>query len=186
MPRALYTAIILFTFVFTLGASLLSATEVPTPTPELTRAIEDYKSGEFGAVLSKLVYLDDDGTKSALGAYYLGLTYKELLIYDKAVLFLKEAAWHKTPVKEAFFSLAEIYFDLGRPYDALGQIENAEEAGVRPAHTAYLKGLILMSQSKHFEAITVFDRAKVLDPGLGGAVEYQKNIAFSTIAASPR
>ena len=186
MPRALYTALILLTFVFTLAASSLSATEVPAPAPETSQAIEDYNSKDYGAALLKLLALRESGSQSALGAYYIGLSYKELLIYDKAVLFLKEAAWHKTPISDAFYSLAEIYFDLGRPYDALGQIENAEEAGVRPAYTAYLKGLILMSQGKPFAAITVFDRAKLLDSGLGSAVEYQKNVAFQMIAATPK
>ena len=154
--------------------------------PDLKRGIEEYTSKEFGAALAIFLKARENGEESALVDYYLGLTYKELLIYDKAIKYLKEAAWHKPPVNDAFFSLAEVYFDLGRAFDALGQIQNAEMAGVMPAYTAYLKGLILMSQDKFLDAISALDSAKLLDPELAGAVEYQKNIAFSRIEAKQK
>lgn len=178
MKRVLSSFLLLIFLSVTVLSTPLFAKEVLAPDHDLKRAIEEYNSREFGAALSTLLKLKEDGDESELGAYYLGLIYKEFLVYDKAILSLKEAAWHKPPVSEAFYSLAQIYFDLNRPFDALGQIKNAEDGGVRPAYTAYLKGLILISIDKPHDAVNAFDRARLLAPGLSVAVKYQKNIAF--------
>lgn len=179
MLRVLIALTLFLFFFIPLNPSLLLAKEESLTNLDLNRGIEEYNSKDFGKALSSLLRAKEVSVESELSAYYLGLIYKELLIYDKAVLYLKEAAWNKPPVNEAFYPLAEIYFDLGRSFDALGQIKNAEESGVRPAYTAYLKGLILISIDKPHDAVNALDSAKLLDSGLSVAVEYQKNIAFN-------
>lgn len=185
MVKFLFSLLFMVFFFIPVYILPVGAKEVKITNPDLVRAISEFKNEDYGGAEASLLKAKESEIDSALTHYYLGLTYKELLIYEKAVSYLREAAWHATPVKNAFFDMAEIYFHLGEPLNALKQIKNAEEAGVRPAYTAYLKGLILMSQKRFNEAIRAFDSAKIEDKGLADAADYQKDIAIRQLIENP-
>lgn len=179
MRRQLRVFIFLLILTLSFFSLDVKAEEVKITNPLLIRAMREFFSRDYGAAEASLLKAKESGINNAFTFYYLGLTYKELLIYDKAVTNFKEAAGHATPIENAYYDLAEIYFHMDRPSLALGQIKKAEAAGIRPAYTAYLKGLILMSQERYNLAIKAFESAKLKDPGLTDAVEYQKNIAIN-------
>lgn len=186
MKRILFTCLLLFIFSISIGPPPLFAKEVKITNPDLISAIEAFNSKEFGTALSSLMKAKEGGANIAVTAYYLGLTHKELLVFDRAISFLNIAAEETPGVKDAFYSLAEIYFHLGKPVKALSEIDNAEKADVKPAYTAYLKGLILMSQKNFDKAIEAFESAKRNDPGLTDAADYQINIASGQIKKSSK
>ncbi len=183
MKRTLYL-IPLLVFLVSIGSPPLFAKEVKIKNRDLIRGIKEFNSKEFGTALTSLMKAKEGGANIAVTAFYLGLTHKELLVFDRAISFLNIAAKETPGVKDAFYSLAEIYFHLGKSDEALSEIENAEGARVRPAYTAYLKGLILMSVENYSEAIEAFHKAKDEDPELTDAVDYQSNIASGQIEKS--
>ena len=161
----------------TINPSSAHAKEVKITNPDLIRAINQFNISEYRAARTNLLKAKESGADSAVTDYYLGLTYKELLVFDKAISFLNDSATDTSGVEEAFTSLAEIYFHMDMPAKALSEIEKAEKADANPAYTAYLKGLILMSQKDFNKAIKAFESAKHKDPSLAYAAEYQINIA---------
>ncbi len=185
MKRTLSALILLLILIIAFQLKPVSAKELKVTNPDLIRAIEEFNSKDFGAAETSLLKAKESGADSAVTLYYLGLTYKELLIFDKAISFLNDAAEETPGIKEAFFPLAEIYFHMGKPLKALSEIENAEKAGVKPGFTAYLKGLILMSRKSFDEAIKAFEKAKREDQGLANAAEYQINIAKDQLNERP-
>ncbi len=185
MHRTLFTIFLLLLLSISIYPQQGFARETKVTNPYLIGAIKEFRARDYGAAEASLLKAKESGIDSAVTLYYLGLTYKELLIYDKAVANLKEAAGDAAPVEDAYYDLAEIYFHLNRPSNALAQIERAEAAGVRPAYTAYLKGLILMSQERFNPAIKAFESARRKDPGLADSVQYQKNIAVNRLNENP-
>jgi tetratricopeptide (TPR) repeat protein len=177
MNRVLFALLILLFFSVSINHTPLFAKEAQKLDPELARGIEEFRARNFGLALAIFLKVNEGGTDRAISAYYLGLAYKELLIYDKAIASLKEASSVSAPVHEALYPLAEIYFDMGKPLKAIEYIKLAEEAGVRPGYTAYLKGLIMLSLERYTEATKAFNRAKQEDDTLTEAADYQLNIA---------
>jgi tetratricopeptide (TPR) repeat protein len=184
MRRTFFVILLLILAISFLSPQPLNAEEMKLTNPDLIKAIDQYRSGKFVEAKASLLKAKEREENSSVTLYYLGLTYKELLVYDKAVSSLNDAATHSTPIELAFYDIAEIYFHLDKPAKALAAIEKAEKAGVNPAHTAYLKGLVLLSQNKFKKAVKAFDSSKRKDPTLTEAADYQKDIARKKLSGN--
>lgn len=162
---------VLLAFVF---ISLTHSDEPKT----LEEGITYYRQENFdeaGAVLKKARQEDPN---SSLAAYYLGLTYKQLQAYKEAKIHLIDAVTLTPKIKGALLELIEVLYYLDEFSEALRYIEIAEKEGIRPAQTAFLKGLVLMKENRNAEAITSLKTAKELDPTLTQTADYQIGLAY--------
>ncbi len=141
----------------------------------LEHGIKDLKDENYEEAVLDLLKARGQYPKSALAAYYLGLAYKMMQNYEDAVIHLKDAASLEPDVKEARLELAEAYYLLDMNEESLEQLEPGD---VKPAHMAFLKGLVLMKLDKDKEAVDAFAKAKKIDPSLALAANYQIGIAL--------
>ena len=139
----------------------------------LARGIAFYEGGNYeeaGAELNK-ARLEQPG--SAQAAFYLGMTLKKLQQYAKALAPLRDATTLQPPVPEAFLELADAYYVLGRNEEALHALDVAEQEGIEPGQTFFLRGLIQMKNRKNDEALASFEKAKSADPKIASAADFQ-------------
>jgi Tfp pilus assembly protein PilF len=87
----------------------------------------------------------------------------------KALEAARIAATHSPEFGFAWTRVAELEFGFGRTSQTREALENALRFSPRNAQTVALKGFILASENKIKSAITTFDEAIALDPGLGNA-----------------
>src|SRR3990170_1323234 len=98
--------------------------------------------------------------------------------YKEAIIHLKDAVTLRPGVKDGFLDLAELYYYTGQSEESLKQLGFAEEKNVRPAQTAFLKGLVLMRLERNKEAMEAFNKAKSLEASLVQAANYQIGVAL--------
>ncbi len=130
---------------------------------------------EAAALLEKARKEDPNSTRAA---YYLGITYKRMQRYPEARKNLLDAVNKNPKVKEALPELIEVLHELGDADEAQKWIGTAEEQGIRPAQTAFLKGLVKLKQGKNTEAIDSFKKAKELDATMAQSADYQIGLAY--------
>ncbi|MBI5562830.1 MAG: tetratricopeptide repeat protein [Deltaproteobacteria bacterium] len=131
----------------------------------LEEAIEDFKRARLEA------------PDSSVAAYFLGIALKKTQNYEEARKNLSDAIRLTPAVKEAVVELADVYYQLGDNGNAMTNIRLAEDAGIQPGETAFIKGLILLKEGKSRDAIEALTRAKSLSPGLAQAADYQIAVA---------
>src|SRR3989338_5987388 len=139
----------------------------------LTQGISDYRAENYEEALSYFQKARKQDPKSSMAAYYLGLTYKVLQNYKEATFHLIDAIKLSPGVKDGFLDLAETYYQLGLNEESLKQLNFAEEQQVKPAQTAFLKGLVLAKLEKNKEAGDSFNKAKALDGTMAQAANFQ-------------
>jgi len=167
--------------VFILLCSLVAtaqAAEEKKINPSLEQGIAQYKHENYEEALALLKKAREEQPTDTLGAYYLGLTYKQLQDYKNAVVPLREAVTYTPKIKGALMELVDSLYQLGELDEALTWIQEAEKESIRPAQTAFLKGLILVKQGKTAEAVTAFQNAKSLDKSMGQACDYQIGVCY--------
>lgn len=143
----------------------------------LELGIGQYKHENYEEALNLLKKAREENPQSSLAAYYLGLTYKQLQDYKEAAPYLKDAVTYSPKIKGALMELIDCYYQLGELEEAKKWIAEAENEGIRPAQTAFLKGLILLKDGNTNEAIAAFKDAKALDKSMTQAADYQIGIA---------
>lgn len=144
----------------------------------LAQGIKDFKAENYEEALSSLLKARKEEPSSSVAAYYLGLTYKQLQNYKEAAIHLADALKLTPGVKDARLDLAEVYYLLGLQEESLKQLSLAEQEGVKPAQTAFLKGLVLMKLDKNKDAADAFKKAKELDASMTQAANFQIGIAL--------
>ena len=142
----------------------------------LTQGISDYRAENYEEALSSLQKARKEDPQSSVAAYYLGITYKQLQNYKEATFHLIDAIKLRPGVKDAFLDLGETYYQLGLNEESLKQLILAEEQQVKPASTAFLKGLVLAKLEKNQEAVDSFKKAKALDASMAQAANYQLGV----------
>lgn len=147
----------------------------------LEKGIGQYKHENYDEALVTLKKAKEEEPRSSLAAYYLGLTYKQLQNYKEAVPPLKDAVTYTPKIKGALIELIDCLYQLGRLDEAKQYIAEAEREGIRPAQTAFLKGLTLLKDGKDDEAINSFKNAKELDKSMTQACDYQIGLAYVKI-----
>src|SRR3989304_7804579 len=74
-------------------------------TSSLSRGIEEYKDENFEEALEILVKAREEDPASSLSAFYLGLTYKQLMNYKDAEVNFSDAVTLNRPVQDAVVAL---------------------------------------------------------------------------------
>lgn len=143
----------------------------------LERSIGQYKHENYDEALALLKKAREEEPASGLAAYYMGLTYKRMQDYPRAIAALRDAATYRPVIKGALIELVDCLYRTGRLGEAKRWIADAERAGVRPAQTAFLKGLVCLAEGKPAEAIESFGKAKRIDPSMGQACDYRIGVA---------
>ncbi len=129
---------------------------------------------EAVALLEKARVEDPSSTRAA---YYLGIAYKKQQKYPEAKKNLLDAVNNNPKIKEALPELVEVLYEMGEIKEAKKWIKVSEKQNVRPAQTAFLKGLVLMKDGNTGEAVDSLQQAKSLDAGLTQAADYQIGLA---------
>ncbi|OGQ12802.1 MAG: hypothetical protein A3G39_07280 [Deltaproteobacteria bacterium RIFCSPLOWO2_12_FULL_43_16] len=150
----------------------------PPANPNLTQGITDFRAENYEEALASFQKARKEEPSSSIAAYYLGLTYKQIQNYKEATFHLTDAVSLRPGVKEARLDLAEVYYNMDLNEESLKQLKFAEELDVRPAHVAFLKGLVLMKLNKNQEAVDEFKKAKTLDPSLTQTANLQLGVAL--------
>ena len=145
--------------------------------PTLERGIGQYKHENYDEALVTLKKARDEEPDSTLAAYYLGLTHKQLQNYKDAAPHLRDAVTYSPKIKGALIELIDCLYQLGSLDEAKRWIEEAEKEGIRPAQTAFLKGLVLEKAEDVPGAIASFENAKELDKSMTQACNYQIGVA---------
>ena len=150
--------------------------------PLLLEGIELYKQERYGDAAKTLENARREDPRSSSAAFFLGLTYKQLMDYSKALPHLRDAVTLEPRIKEALVELIEVLYHLyegGKNEEAKKWVEVAEREDIFPAKVAFLKGLLLIKEGKNAAAREAFERAKSLDESLAQSADVQ--IALSHI-----
>lgn len=167
-----------FLFIYeTQAAEEESVTEKPAITSTLERGIGQYKHENYEEALILLKKARQEQPQSSLAAYYLGLTYKQLQDYKEAAGYLEDAVTYSPKIVGALMELIDCYYQLNQTEEAKKWLVEAEKEGIRPAQTAFLKGLVLVREGESTSAVEAFKNAKNLDKSMEQACDYQIAIA---------
>ena len=146
--------------------------------PALEKGISYYQQEDYDEALTALKKARKEDPASTLAAYYLGLTYKQIQDYKQAKKHLKDAVTSAPKIKGALLELVEVLHQLGELEEARHYIDIAEKEGIKPAQTAFLKGLVLAKEGKNLKAVKAFEDAKALDDSLKQTADYQIGLAY--------
>ncbi|MBN2121390.1 MAG: tetratricopeptide repeat protein [Candidatus Omnitrophica bacterium] len=141
--------------------------------PILEQGIGQYKHENFEEALGLLKKAREEDPASTLAAYYLGLNYKKLQDYQLSIPNLRDAVTYSPKIKGALIELIDSLYQVGEYAEAQRWIVEAEKEGIRPAQTAFLKGLVLLKLEDASGAIASFEKAKELDNSMEQAANYQ-------------
>jgi len=144
----------------------------------LEQGITYYRAESYEEALKVLKKARKIEPDSSMAAYYLGITFKKLQNYRKAQPNLEAAVTLTPEIPGAVLELAELYYQLNELKKAEKNVKLAEEKGIRPAQTVFLKGLIFLKEGKNPEAIKAFNTAKELDKTLTQTADYQIGLAY--------
>ena len=145
--------------------------------PTLEKGIGQYKHENYDEAVITLKKAREEEPSSTLAAYYLGLTYKQVQNYSDAVPPLRDAVTYSPKIKGALIELIDCLYQLNQLDEAKRWIAEAEIEGIRPAQTAFLKGLLLVKAEDVPGAIASFENAKSLDKSMAQACDYQIGVA---------
>ncbi|MBN1871782.1 MAG: tetratricopeptide repeat protein [Candidatus Omnitrophica bacterium] len=144
----------------------------------MEKAISYYRQENYDEAIDILKELRQKDPTSTLAAYYLGLSYKQIEDYVKAKPQLEDAIKYTPKIKGALLELVEVLYQLGELDGAMENISIAEQEGIRPAQTSFLKGLVLLKQDRNLDAVKAFEKAKELDKSLTQTADYQIGLAY--------
>lgn len=148
----------------------------------LDEGISLYKAGKYDEAVTALTKARQEDPKSSSAAFFLGLSYKQTMEYEKASGNFQDAVTLTPKIKEALIELIDVNLQLGKLDEAKKWIAVGEEENVLPAKTAFLKGLVLREEGKNKEAAASFEKAKSIDPTIAQASDIQ--IAISRLKDS--
>ncbi len=110
---------------------------------------------------------------SSEAAFFLGMSYKQILDFPNAEKNLRDAVTLSPRIKEALLELVDVLYQQGKLDEAGKFVELSEKEGIFPARAAFLKGLILVKADKNSEAIVAFEKSRNLDSAFSQAAEFQ-------------
>ena len=149
--------------------------------PSLMKGIEQYKQENYEEAIEFLKRAREEDKNSSSAAFFLGLAYKQVLDYKKALEHLRDAVTLSPRIKEALVELIAVsyqLFDPGNLEEAKRWIKIAEEQEIFPARIAFLKGLILQKEGHTLEAVESFEKAKALDQTLAQSADLQIALCY--------
>ena len=143
----------------------------------IQQGIAQYKAENYEEALELLLKARETAPSSSLVAYYLGLTYKNLEKHKEAKTQFLAALNLTPPVQDAYTELIETLYILGEQDAARQWLKKAEQSGVKPAHIAFLNGLVLVKEGRYDDAVASFNEAKALDVSLSQPADLQIALA---------
>jgi pentatricopeptide repeat protein len=163
--------------LLTLAVVFICNAEENNLNPTLEKGIGQYKHENYDEALATLKKAKAEEPGSTLADYYLGLTYKQLQEYDKAVPPLRDAVTNLPKIKGALVELIDCLYQTGQLEEAKRWVAEAEKEGIRPSQIAFLKGLVLVKDGDITGAVDSFKNAKDLDSSMAQACNYQIGMA---------
>ncbi len=160
------------------GFFMAEAAEKEAIDPVLEKGIGQYKHENYEEALISLKSARENNPTSTLAAYYLGLTCKQLQDYSGAIPHLRDAVTYVPKIKGALIELIDCLYQTNQLDEARTWIVEAEKEGIRPAQTAFLKGLVLLKSEEPDAAVAEFKKAKELDKTMTQACDYQIGVAY--------
>lgn len=157
---------------------ILCPCDVSAESPSLIEGIKQYKEENFEEAVEILLKAREEDPKSSAAAFFLGLAYKQVLDYPKALEHLRDSVTLHPKIKEGLVEVIDVALQLGKIEEAKKWIEVAEKEEIFPAKTAFLKGLALRKEGKNMEAIEAFERAMALDEQLSQSAEFQIALCY--------
>jgi len=162
-----------------LGACMFCGTPARAESSSLEQGIAQYRAENFEEALVLLEKSRAEQPESSLAAFYLGMARKQGGDLSGAIKDLTDAATLKPPVLDAYLELADAWHFTGDDAKALVWAQRSEEAGVRPARSAFLKGIILAARGESDDALRAFEKAKQLDAALTQSADFQIAIVMA-------
>jgi Tfp pilus assembly protein PilF len=171
MQTKLVSLIVLFLLVLAVSISFAA------DDPDLQRGISQYKAENYEEALELLLKAKASQPSSSTVSYYLGLTYKQLEKHQLAKEQLILALSQTPAVQDAYTELIETLYLLDELSAARQWLTKAEQAGIAPAHIAFLDGLLSIKEGNYDHAIAAFNKAKGLDSSLTQTADFQIALA---------
>ena len=145
--------------------------------PTLEKGIGQYKHENYDEAIVTLTKARKEEPQSTFAAYYLGISYKKIQDYCAAIQNLKDAVTNTPKIKEALLELIDCLYQLNDLEEAKKWVAEAEAEGIKPAQTAFFKGLILTKDDQPEQAVVSFESAKKLDQAMAQSADYQIGVA---------
>ncbi|MCK9229157.1 MAG: hypothetical protein M0Q23_01385 [Syntrophales bacterium] len=161
---------------FVVPASQASGNE--SPEELLQRGIREYRMDYYEEAIETLTAVREFLPQSSLAAFMLGMAYKQIMDYQKALPHFQDAVTLEPRIREALPELINTHYRLGNLEEAHRWIALAEKEDVLPATVSFLKGLVLQKEGKHPESVEAFERAKKLDPKITQSADFQIGLSY--------
>jgi tetratricopeptide (TPR) repeat protein len=171
-------AILVFS-LFTLSLVFLSLNPAFCQTSKyLEQGISQYRQENYEEAIEILKKAREEDPTSSIAAFFLGLAYKQVIDYPRAITHLKDAITLTPRIKDAVVELVDILVQQGSLQEAKWWIVLAEREKINPANIAFLKGLVLQKEGKNLEAIESFKKAKSLDKSIVQSSDLQIALCY--------
>jgi len=144
----------------------------------LKEGIDQYKEENYEEAAEILEEVRHLYPKSSPAAFFLGMTYKQMMNYPKALTNFRDAVTLRPRIKQALIELIDVAVQLGKIEEAKEWIAVAERYEIFAPRMAFLKGQLLIKEGKNREAVTAFERAKSLDASLAQAADIQIALSY--------
>ena len=144
----------------------------------LNKGIDQYNNENYEEAIELLLKTREADPESSAAAFFLGLAYKQVMDYPKAISHLRDAVTLKPKIKEALVELIDVALQLEKLEEAGKWIDVAEESKIFPAKVAFLKGMLLKKGKKSKQAIESFKKAKELDASTTQSAEFQIALCY--------
>ena len=144
----------------------------------LKKGIEQYKEENYEEASEILTKARRQDPKSSSSAFFLGLTYKQMMYYSKALKNFRDAVTLKPRIKEALVELIDMAIELGKLEPAKKWIAVAEKQKIFEPKIAFLKGQLLVKEGENLKAVEAFEKAGSLDKSLVQSVEFQIALCY--------
>jgi len=146
--------------------------------PLFKEGIEQYKEENYEEAADILEKVRRLYPKSSPAAFFLGMTYKQMMDYPKALTNFRDAVTLRPRIKQALIELIDVAVQLGKIEEAKQWIAVAERHEIYAPRMAFLTGQILVKEGKNMEAVEAFERAKSLDASLAQAADIQIALSY--------
>ncbi|MBN1849370.1 MAG: DUF2860 family protein [Deltaproteobacteria bacterium] len=144
----------------------------------LQKGIFLYQDESYEEAVEMLFKARQEDPGASIPAFFLGLAYKQIMDYENAAKQFQEAVTLTPKIKEALLELIDVSLQLNNLEETKKWIHMAEEQGVLPARTAFLKGQWLLREGENMDAVESFEVAKLIDPSISQAADVQIALAY--------
>ncbi len=145
----------------------------------LENGISEFKAENYEEAVELLKQARAQQPDSSLPAFYLGLAYKQMGLYEESVRELKDAIRLAPPIPGAYADLIEVLYHQNEFKEALAWITKAEQEGIKLGRIPLLKGLIFLQEGKYRDALEAFKKAKEIDPSLAQEADLQMAVTYA-------